>query len=346
MNNVIASGNLLVNAVLGLIALALLVLAANEAVKRLCGLADYFNLSATFMGMTVASLATSIPEISSHITGSVGILRGGLGYQVGSSIVLGSNIGSDVVQQTLIMGLVVFLAGTLYFRRYFLTKNMVPMIGTTVMCIILGWDRTYSRLDGAILFGTFILYMGYLYQDERKYYQKPGAGLAEPMDGEEHDVPKNRREAMGYALVALAAMALTIVSATIVLQITEFIVAKTNIGGSFIGVITLGLASALPELTTALAGVRNKAHGISLGTLVGSNITNPLVAIGLGALTSTYYVPRGLVYWDLPWETLTGALLWAILWFRKGKLGRWGAIYLMGLYVVYITCRAAWFMVD
>lgn len=345
MSNIIASGNLPVNIALGVAALAILILAANEAVKRLCGLAEYFNLSATFMGMTVVSLATSIPEISAHVTGSVGILHGALDYRIGSAVILGSNIGSDVVQQTLIMGLVVFLAGTLYFRRYFLTKNMIPMIGTTVMCMILGWDRTYSRLDGAILFGTFIAYAYYLYWDERKYYKKPCAELA-AAEEEKKDIPRSRKEAAWYGVVALGAMILTVISATIALQITELVVEKTAIGGSFIGVVTLGLASALPELTTALAGLRNKAHGISLGTLVGSNITNPLVAIGLGALTSTYWVPRGLIYWDLPWETVTGALLWAILWFTKGKLNRWAALYLGGLYIVYITLRAAWFMVD
>ena len=70
------------------------------------------------------------------------------------------------------------------------------------------------------------------------------------------------------------------------------VVMTTGVGGSLIGVVTLGVASALPELTTALAGARQKAHGISLGTLVGSNITNPLVAIGGGALISTYWIPR------------------------------------------------------
>jgi len=121
-------------------------------------------------------------------------------------------------------------------------------------------------------------------------------------------------------------------------SLADRVVAVTGVGGSLIGVVTLGVASALPELTTAISGVRNKEHGISLGTLVGSNITNPLV--------STYYVPGPLVLWDLPWETITGAILWAILWFSKGRLNRVGAIYLMGLYVVYITLRVLFFAVD
>ncbi len=159
-------------------------------------------------------------------------------------------------------------------------------------------------------------------------------------------VPQSRGEAVKYAAIALVAMAVTVLSAQAVLHITERVVEATGVGGSLIGVLTLGLASALPEFTTAISGLRNKATGISLGTLVGSNITNPLVAIGGGALVSTYWVPSPLVTWDLPWETLTGAFLWAWLIFRKGKLSRIGATCLMVMYFVYIILRAAYFSVD
>lgn len=329
----------------GLFALALLVLSADLAVKKLIGLSDYFRLSTTFMGVTVVSLATSIPEITAHVVASLGILSKTVDYQIGSSIVLGANIGSDVVQQTFIMGLVVFLSGTLYFRRYFLWKSMIPMIGTTVMCIILGWDRTYSRLDGLILFGTFVAYTYYLYWDERKYYKPADDGFSETGETPK-GVPENRRQATRYVLIIIVALAIAVGSASVVLKVTETIVQRTGIGGSLIGVVTLGVASALPEFVTAISGVRNKKYGIALGTLVGSNITNPLVAIGGGALLSTYWVPRPLLWWDLPWETATGAILWAILWFNKGKLDKVAAFYLMGLYFAYVTLRAVFFAVD
>ena len=344
MNAFLQSQSFAISIVIGLFTLALLIASSDQAVKRLVGLAAYFHLSSTFMGMTVVSLATSIPEISAHLTASVGILRGTLDYKIGSAIVLGANIGSDVVQQTLILAVVVFSAGTLYFRRYFLTKSMLPMIATTLMCIVLGWDRQYSRLDGIILFGTFIAYSYYLYADERKYFRKQPEAEAEAEAKE--GVPQNGREAAQYAGVSLLSMVVTVFCAQVVLSITERVVQTTGIGGSLIGVVTLGIASALPELTTAISGVTNKEHGISLGTLVGSNITNPLVAIGGGAIVSTYWVPRPLVVWDLPWETITGLILWAYLWFRRGKLGRWGALYFVGLYVFYLSFRAIFFNVD
>ena len=328
----------------GLFFIAVLVLAANLSVTKLVGIAAYFNLSSTFMGMTVVSLATSIPEITSHLTASFNILAGKLDFQIGSAIVLGSNIGSDVVQQTFILGLVVLLSEGLYFRRYFLWKSMVPMIGSTVMCILLGLDGTYSRLDGFILFGSFVLYSLYLYFDERKFYK---AEDNIPVSEEISDsIPTTRKQVLIDSGIAVLLMAVTVFAASNVLSITEIVVNRTNISGSLIGVITLGLASALPELTTALAGVRQKEYGISLGTLVGSNITNPLVGIGAGALISRYAVPRPLVLWDLPWETLTGLLLWVILLLKKGKLGKYEAFYLMIMYFVFIILRAVLFKAD
>ena len=232
--------------------MVVLVISANVAVKKLIGIANYFNLSSTFMGMTVVSLATSIPEIVAHLTASFKILGGTLGYKVGSAIVLGSNIGSDVVQQTLIMGIVVLLSGTLYFRRYFLWKSMIPMIVTTIMCILLGIDGNYSRMDGAILFGSFILYNYYLYVDERRHFKKEdNHPVSEKIA---NGIPHNFNELLRDSLITMLMLGITTMTAGEVLNSTEIIAGRTDISGSLIGVMTLGVASALPELTTALVG--------------------------------------------------------------------------------------------
>ena len=339
------TSSLLLISFVGLVSIALLVISAEFAVRKLIGLAGYFHLSTTFMGVTVVSLATSIPEIAAHFTASVGILAGAVDYNIASAVVLGANIGSDVIQQTLIMAIVVFMAGKLVFKRYFLAKSMIPMIVTTLMCLVLGWDRHYSRIDGLILFGSFIAYLYYLYVDERKHYDPLDHGFDKNGEAPE-GVPSTPREAWISAGFAVLALAFTVGSAMLTLSITETIVTRTGIGGSLIGVLTLGVASALPEFITAVSGIRKGDTGIPLGTLVGSNITNPLVAIGGGALLSTYAVPAPLIQWDLPWEAITGAMLWLYLWFNKGTVGKKGAIYLMVMYFVYATLRTVYFAVD
>ena len=328
---IISFDGLWLNIIAGIISIAILIYSAEYVVGKIIQLAQHFGVSNTFMGLTVLSLGTSLPEISSHLVASFGILTNTLDYKIASATVLGANIGSDVVQQTFVLGLVIFLMGSLTFTKAFLKKSYSVMIGTTLMCIILGWDLHYSRIDGLILFGTFVAYMFYLYKNEKK----------------EH-VPKKEMEREVWVVVGLmlTGMLVLILSSTVVLSVVEEIVTVTGIGGSLIGVLTLGIASALPEMMTAISGLRKKASGISIGTLIGSNITNPLVAIGLGSLISTYYVPRPLVYWDLPMETITAALLLIWLLCTDRKLGRKGAIYLMALYFVYAIIRILFFAVD
>ena len=68
--------------------------------------------------------------------------------------------------------------------------------------------------------------------------------------------------------------------------------------------------------------------------------------IGGGALISTYWIPGPLVKWDLPWATLTGIILLAVLWFNKGRARKKTAIYLMALYTIYLATRTIFFGVD
>jgi cation:H+ antiporter len=322
-----------------------MVLCADISVNKLAGLAGYFRLSTVFIGVTVISLATSIPEIVAHFTASVGILEGFYNYEISSAVVLGANIGSNVVQQTLILGIVVYIAGCLHFKRYFLWKSLVPMIATHAICLILGWAGTFSRMDGLLLFTLFIGYNAFLYNDERKYYREEDHGFNGDDDIPE-GVPLNGKQVLIDSTISIFVILITIACSIVVLQITEKIVVLTGLGGSLIGVITLGVASALPELTTALSGIKNGDSGITLGTLVGSNVTNPLVAIGGGAMISTYWVPRGLLHWDLPWEIITGCLLWMILWFNEGKANKKIAVYLMVIYFVYVGFRMRYFGTD
>jgi cation:H+ antiporter len=322
---------MLANIILGLVSIAVLILSAEYVVNKLIDIAQHYGVSHTFMGLTVLSLGTSLPEIASHLVASFGILSGKLDYTIASSTVLGANIGSDVVQQTLVLGIVIFIIGSITFSKSFLKKSYSVMVGTTLLTLILGWDQHISRLDGLILFGTFIAYILYLYSTENKTKIKKKATKT--------PIAKN-------VLLTLLGLVVLLISSIIVLNITEYIVIQTGIGGSLIGVLTLGIASALPEMFTAIIGIKKKATGISLGTLIGSNITNPLVAIGLGGMISTYYVPKPLIYWDLPMETISALLLLLYLVFTKRKLGRKGAVYLIALYFVYATIRIMFFAID
>lgn len=299
-----------------------------------------------------------------------------------SGAVLGANIGSDVVQQTLVLGLVIMSSALLAdrhsfkFSRKFLIRDYAPMMGTTLMTLILAlnWEGvlsfltggplyvsgTLTRLDGVILVGSFLAYMYYLYTTRTEELAQQG------------DVEASERPLLDF-MIGIAAMGLVIGSAEIFLEVVEIAVEQTGLSESMIGVATVGIVSAFPEMITAISGLRHGSEGVSLGTLIGSNITNPLFAIGSGAIISTYAVPRPLVLWDLPMETVTAGILLMYMFSKEPvgdalskpfkrigmneiaerlektenrKLSIAGAFLLVLLYFVYLYVRFTYFQYD
>lgn len=299
-----------------------------------------------------------------------------------SGAVLGANIGSDVVQQTLVLGLVIMSSALLAerhsfrFSRKFLIRDYAPMMGTTLMTLVLAlnWrgvlgflaggplkvSGTLTRLDGLVLLASFLAYMYYLYTTRKEELAEQG------------DVTPSSRPAYDF-LVGVMAMLLVIGSAEAFLRVVELAVEQTGLSQSMIGVASVGIVSAFPEMITAISGLRHGSEGVSLGTLIGSNITNPLLAIGSGAVISTYAVPRPLVLWDLPMETATAGILLIYMSSKEGIGDRLavpfrkagiegiaerleatenrvisigGALLLVVLYFIYIYVRFTYFHYD
>ncbi|MBN2142383.1 sodium:calcium antiporter [Candidatus Woesearchaeota archaeon] len=319
------------NVAFGFLAIVVLVLSANYVVDKLIRIAHHFGVSNTFIGLTVLSIGTSLPEIGSHLVASFGILAGHMDYRIASATVVGANIGSDVVQQTLILGVAILIIGTVHFPKSFLQTSYSLLIVTTLLVLGLGWDGQISRIDGAILLGLFGVYLFYLYISEPK----------EEISEEERKV-----HVIKEILLTCAGLLVLLFSSIITLDVTEYVVLKTGVGGSLIGVLTLGVASALPELFTAIISARKKATGLAVGTLIGSNIVNPLFGIGLGGLISSYYVPYPILFWDLPMKAISAVILLVWILSHQKKLNRWGAFMLILMYVVYVAVRIAYFPFD
>jgi cation:H+ antiporter len=151
---------LLTQIAIGTVALYTLVTAASRAIGRLLALAEYYDVDEVLVGMTVLALGTSLPELSSHLVASLGILSGVLEYQVTSAVVIGGNTGSSTVQQFLLVGILLIGYGTVHASRTFVYESYLPMLGAIGATMLVAWDGTISRLDGVLLLGLYLLYVG------------------------------------------------------------------------------------------------------------------------------------------------------------------------------------------
>lgn len=307
------------------VSLYTLVTAAERAVSSSLTVARYFDVPDVLVGMTVLALGTSLPELGSNVVASVGIAAGTLDYAVTSAVVVGGNVGSATAQQFLLVGVLVLGYGRVDVSDSFLRASYVPMIGALALTLALAWDGTLSRLDGGLLLVAYLAYAVYSYRTREREVALP--------PGERGSV---RRE----AAVALASLVLVLASASLLLWVIGSVVVALELGGSMVGVLTIGIAAALPELSTVLDAIRRRTPHVALGVLVGSNLVNSLVGLGLGAAISTYRVPAPVLLWDFPVKLLVAVALLGHL--RLGPdraLTRREGGYLVVAYLVYLSGR-------
>jgi cation:H+ antiporter len=309
---------------LGIIGLPCLLYGASLMVKHGISIARHLGISEFFVGLTILSIGTSIPEIFTHIVASIKILLTPENIHTLSSIAIGTDLGSNIVQITFIVGIVA-LFGTLTTNIRFMHQDYLFML----LSILILWffsltGNTVSRLEGGILVAAYMGYLTYLAKQEEldeKYH-----------NGHNYYSPVHSLTIMSGGLIVV------LVSAQLTLESAVFAAEYFNISGSLIGAVIIGVATALPELTTAMMGLKQKSSGISAGTLIGSNITNPMLGIGAGAVISTYTVDTEIMMIDLPFWFIVSVIGWVF--FRtKLKVEKGEAIIFIAAYFVYLYIR-------
>ncbi len=303
------------NFVLGLFAIWL---GANFVVNSAVKISKSLNISGVFIGLTVLSVGTSLPEIFTHIFSSIDILKG----IDASGVAVGTNIGSNIIQITFIMGLLGLITVIKADRKILKTDYLV-MLGSIALLFMFSLDNRIGKGEGAVLVLLYVLYIWMLTRKEKMVevteyqanYWKEGA-------------------IMLFGFIALGVAANSVVNNAI--KIADL----WGISASFIGILIIGVSTALPEMTTALIAILKGAHGISLGTLVGSNITNPLFALGIGAAISGYTIENAMLLYDLPcW--FFASLLPLLFFWKKLYMKKWQALLMVIIYVAY-----GWFRIQ
>ena len=200
-------------------------------------------------------------------------------------------------------------------RRFFFFVSVYP-------------DHFYPMLKGGFWLTCKSLgffYLWDLYQNEKRHDHKY--------------VPLTRMMNMGnHIVLLLSGIFVLSLSANIVVDKALKFSEVLGIEQSFFGLLIIGVATGLPEFTTAIMGVLKKAKEVSLGVLIGSNITNPMMALGLGAIIVDNPISKTVVNFDLPfWFIISSVLL--LLFQRDHKLSKKGALLMLSAYLGYLIYK-------
>jgi len=314
------------------IGVAIILVLGDLVIRNAVDLAQTFRLSGAFIGLTVLSLGTSIPEIMTNLVGSVDILMHPEQRATVSALVLGTNVGSVVFQQSFALP-VVGLVGVITVKRRELAEQVGAMLAAAALLWVFCLGGELLRIEGLVMLAAYAVYLLYLFKHNH---------VAEHVS---HQGSDGRRKTIVAILIIVGCFVVIAVVADQVVAAATRLVHQLPVSASFLGVICLGTASTLPELATSLISILRGQKEITAGILIGSTVTNTLVGVGVGGLISGYAVPRVLVFYDLPAMISIAALLYVFL-RRDEDLNRGEALVLIALFAVYLVLRQHLFPAD
>lgn len=299
-----------------LIGLVGLWLGTKWIIHAAIGVAKRFNLSHSFVGVAILGVGTDLPEVFVTLKASLNNLDG----IESSGIITGNAIGSSISQITLILGIAgLFLNFKLANRD--LLRDGIALISSGVLLIVFGSDGTINRWEGAILVTVYLFYYLILIKSQTHH----------------NDDNSNGKDYSNSALILylLSGFIVLIFSSHLVVENAMTLAEKWDVAQSFVGIVIVGLGTSLPELAVSIGAAFRKSAGMSVGNVIGSNIFDGLIPIGLGALISTTKIEGFLLSFDLPF-LLTATVLVLIFLRTKRGISVVEGIILISLFLLYL----------
>ena len=251
---------MLVEVGLFVLGLAFLVIGADRAVTSAGDLALYYGVSPFFIGVTLISVGTSVPEMVTSVYAA---------YYGAGDLVVGNIVGSETAQITLAIAVVAFIAPFVAERRNVLVYGSAMILAMIIMLLTLD-DGIIGRSEGFLMVLAYVQFIYTLYTNEG------GEEIAEEVIEE----IKTPRATFPWIVGGLV---LVVIGGQLMVTNGVAIARLIGIPEYLVGLLT-GLGTTLPEIVVAGIAAHEGRGGISVGAILGSNITDPVFSLGVGAL--------------------------------------------------------------
>jgi cation:H+ antiporter len=302
-----------VSAILTVVGLAMLCFGGNWLVSGGVTIARKFRISNLVIGMTVVAYGTSTPELAASVAAA--------GEH--SAIILGNIVGSNIANVGMVIGIAAILV-PLAIRKSVLKKEIPIMLGVSVLLVLISIDGEISQHDGILLLGGLGVFAVYTLRDALKQREQ-NKKKTEPDKKSSH---LKSIGLIGIGVVFLYVGAILTVDNAVVLA-KEF-----GLSEKIIGLTVIAIGTSLPELITSIIAIRKGHADIGVGNIIGSNIYNILMIMGVGATLGGVIISSD-VYFDYAIMIIFSISLLIAL--KTGIINRIMGVFLTIGYLAYLA---------
>lgn len=322
---------MLLNALWIVVGVVLVLWGADRLTEGAVSVAERLRVPQIVIGLTIVALGTSMPELCVSV---VSALKGT------PDLAVGNVVGSNIFNALLIVGVAALVAPMTILRSTVFKDVPCALVASVVLLMMCQNDWVITRLDGAILFVFFLVFMRLTIK---------GATSAQPVQGEPTQGQTAQEAAADEASAKqpmkgwLAGLWMVVGLAALIGGSNLFVGGATevaralNVSDAVIGLTIVAGGTSLPELATSVVAAKKGNSGIAIGNVLGSNVLNILFILGLTGMISPMHI-EGITNVDLYMMLVSTIMIWFFS-FTKYTIERWE-----GAVLVLTFCGYMWYL--
>lgn len=298
--------------------LYLLIKGGDWTIDAAVFVAERTGLSPLFIGATIVSFGTSVPELFTSVNANL------QGYP---GIALGNVLGSNVANILLVLGATAFVFKVTADPKHLAKDLGMMLLATAIMAYGMLTD-SFSQLFGIVMFAILVTFVVYQYRTD--------SIVVEEDDDDEHGPGITTMK--GAVILLLGGLAALAVGSELLVKGAVQTGSAIGVPEAVIGMTVVAFGTSLPELSTCIAAARKQSVGLILGNIIGSNTFNILSIIALTTVIKPLDVDPVLLGMEL-WVTIAVAVGFSIWMFVVGTLTRPIGTAMMVIYAVFIAAQ-------
>lgn len=294
-----------------IIGVTLVLFGADKLTEGASALARRMNVPEMVIGLTVVAAGTSAPELFVSMVSAL---------KDTPDMAVGNVVGSNIMNSMLIVGCAAMVAPMMIGRNT-VRKDIPFAIGASVLLTLLSLDHTLGRIDGIVLLMGFVAFMVYTLVQARS-------------KAEETEADRKDRSTWLSALFVAGGLTGLVLGSNLFVDAASDVAYSLGISEGVVGLTVVAGGTSLPELATSVVAARKGQSAIAIGNVIGSNVFNILLILGLTATVSPLQI-EGITTIDMAVMLISVVLVWLFSRTRY-TVERWEGTVLVGGYLIYL----------
>ena len=290
-----------------LIGFAMLIKGSDVFVEASSNIAKKFNIPSIIIGMTIVAMGTSAPELSVSINSALAGLN---------DMSIANVVGSNIFNILIALGICSFL-GKLKIDNY---KDVWLLLGICIELFVLTIDKTLGIINGIILLVTFISYIISM--------------IKKTKDNAEEENNNKQKSLLITIILGILGLIAIVWGGDLVVNSASAIAIKLGMSENLVGLTIVAVGTSLPEFVTSAMATKKGELGIAIGNIIGSNIFNILLILGVASVINPMAVSM-LALYDIMFMICT-VVLFILLTVKNKAINRKNGFILVLVYIAYL----------